>query len=455
MCVLLLIVSCVEVALALHPIIIIPGDGGNQLEARLNKPESGAASSPFSTPPLISSLSFASNVMKNADECPTKSDWYRLWLDVWQLGRSTALKCWADNIQIHYDAETGKSHNTPGVETRVPGWGQTDSVEYLDPSWSAWILKDVGNYFGTFVTAMVDSLGYERGKSIRAAPYDFRFAPYSQEAYFRRLKLLIEDTRSLNSGSPVILVSHSLGGLFALHFLNRMTAEWKRDNVKLFVPIGTPWAGTVVAFNIFAAGYDMGIKVIDPKIIRSEQRSYETGAQLLPHPTLWRPSDEIFLSTPRRNFTANDYDAFFEALRFPIGKINHDSSLKDMGDVGDRLPSPGVDVACVYSKGVRTMARLIYEDDARFLEGEQPSSYEYSDGDGSVNLDSLRLCHQWQLGAHLDHMNNDFSSSSSSSPSFSSSSTSVTVKVFDGIDHGATIKDTQIIEYLKTLVSSH
>ena len=47
-----------------------------------------------------------------------------------------------------------------------------------------------------------------------------------------------------------------------------------------------------------------------------------------------------------------------------------------MGDVGDRLPSPGVDVACVYSKGVRTMARLIYEDDARFLEGEQPSSYE-------------------------------------------------------------------------------
>jgi len=223
----------------------------------------------------------------------------------------------------------------------------------------------------------------------------------------------------------------------------------------LFVPIGTPCAGTVVAFNIFAAGYDMGIKVVDPKIIRSEQRSYETGAQLLPHPTLWRPSDEIFLSTPRRNFTAKDYDAFFEALRFPIGKINHDSSLKDMGDVGDRLPSPGVDVACVYSKGVRTMARLIYEDDARFLEGEQPSSYKYSDGDGSVNLDSLRLCHQWQLGAQLDHMNNEFSSSSSSFPSSSSSSTSVTVKVFDGIDHGATIKDTQIIEYLKTLLSSH
>ena len=40
---------------------------------------------------------------------------------------------------------------------------------------------------------------------------------------------------------------------------------------------GTPWAGTTIAFNIFAAGYDLGISAVDPKIIRAEQRSYETG----------------------------------------------------------------------------------------------------------------------------------------------------------------------------------
>ena len=45
---------------------------------------------------------------------------------------------------------------------------------------SAWMLKDVGNYFGTMVSTMVDSWGYERGKSVRGAPYDFRFAPISQ-----------------------------------------------------------------------------------------------------------------------------------------------------------------------------------------------------------------------------------------------------------------------------------
>ena len=53
----------------------------------------------------------------------------------------------------------------------MPYFGNTTGIEYLDPS-----TKYVGEYFASFVQGMVDA-GYVRGKSIRAAPYDFRSAP--------------------------------------------------------------------------------------------------------------------------------------------------------------------------------------------------------------------------------------------------------------------------------------
>lgn len=430
-----LVALLVSVAGALSPVIIIPGDGGNQMEARLNK-EAVAEDTLIDSPPFVTSLVFATNAMRNYGDCPVHRDWYRLWLDVWELARS--LKCWADNIQLHYDPKTGQNRNAPGVETRVSGWGETSTVEYLDPSWTAWALKDVGNYFGTMVSKMVESWGFERGKTIRAAPYDFRFAPPSQGPYFARLKSLIEETRKANSNTLVTLISHSLGGLFALHFLNQMTDEWKRENIKLFVPIGTPWGGTTVAFNIFAAGYDLGISAIDPKVIRAEQRSYETGAELLPHPSLWRPEDAVFLSTPQRNYTAQNYDHFFDALEFPVGKINHDNVVH----LTDNLLFPGVDVLCVYSKGVETMAELIYDDDNDFLRGEQPNRRRLGDGDGSVNLESLKLCEKWKetesVKSDNDNRNN---------PRFK-----VTVKVFNGINHVDTIKSERVLEYLKTFL---
>ena len=46
-------------------------------------------------------------------------------------------------------------------------------------SWSAWLLGDAGNYLHSLVTGLV-AVGYTRGRDLRAAPYDFRFAPHSQ-----------------------------------------------------------------------------------------------------------------------------------------------------------------------------------------------------------------------------------------------------------------------------------
>ena len=72
-----------------------------------------------------------------------------------------------------YDPVTKKYNSAPGVTTRVPGFGDTASVEYLDPS-TKWF--SVTNYFHSMVEHFVNK-GYSRGKDIVAAPYDWRYSP--------------------------------------------------------------------------------------------------------------------------------------------------------------------------------------------------------------------------------------------------------------------------------------
>ena len=54
----------------------------------------------------------------------------------------------------------------------MPGFGNTSTVEVLaNVPWISAV-----KYFNKFVDYFVQ-LGYERGKSIRAAPYDWRLSP--------------------------------------------------------------------------------------------------------------------------------------------------------------------------------------------------------------------------------------------------------------------------------------
>lgn len=100
----------------LQPLILVPGSGGNQLEARLTadyKP---------------------SSLFCNGWLVPTKKDkngWFRLWFDVSVL-LSPFTKCFAERMMLYFD-DDDDYHNAPGVETRVPHFGSTQSLLYLDP----------------------------------------------------------------------------------------------------------------------------------------------------------------------------------------------------------------------------------------------------------------------------------------------------------------------------------
>lgn len=124
----------------------VPGDGGSQIDAKLNKPE------------VVHYI------------CAKTSEYYNAWLNL-ELLVPLIIDCWVDNMRLIYDNVTRKTHNPPGVTTRVPGWGNPDVVEWLDPTHAS-----QGSYFKDIGNALVAN-GYVRNKSLRGAPYDFRKGP--------------------------------------------------------------------------------------------------------------------------------------------------------------------------------------------------------------------------------------------------------------------------------------
>lgn len=74
-------------------------------------------------------------------------------------------------MRLEYNNVTRTTNNSPGVLIRIPGFGNSSVVEWIDPSRAS-----AGAYFKD-VANMLTNLGYERNVSLRGAPYDFRKGP--------------------------------------------------------------------------------------------------------------------------------------------------------------------------------------------------------------------------------------------------------------------------------------
>nr|GMD99472.1 lecithin-cholesterol acyltransferase-like 1 [Ipomoea batatas] len=352
----------------LHSLILIPGNGGNQLEARLT-----------------------SKYKPTSLWCkwyPIKKDsdgWFRLWFDSSVL-LSPLTKCFSERMMLYYDSDLDDYYNAPGVETRVPNFGSTQSLLYLDPN-----LKHISAYMAPLVESL-EQLGYEDGKNMFGAPYDFRYGLAAKghpsqvgSKFLDDLKNLIETASDSNGGQPVILVSHSLGGLFALQLLDRNPISWRRKYIKHLVALSAPWGGAVDEMLTLASGNTLGVP-----LVREEQRSSESNMWLLPSPTIFGSTKPLVV-TPRAEYTAGDISRFLADIEFSDGVSRYESRVLPL--VERVAASPGVPVTCIFGSGVETAETLVYGEGGF---DEQPEIV-YGDGDGMVNMVSLRAL-QWQWG---------------------------------------------------------
>lgn len=100
----------------LHPVILIPGAGGNQLEARLTE-EYAPSSLACRVWPVVRG----------------RGGWFRLWFDP-SVVVAPLTRCFADRMTLFYDSVADDYRNAPGVETRVSDFGSTSTLRYLDPN---------------------------------------------------------------------------------------------------------------------------------------------------------------------------------------------------------------------------------------------------------------------------------------------------------------------------------
>ncbi|XP_053606433.1 phospholipase A2 group XV-like [Plodia interpunctella] len=340
----------------LSPVILIPGDGGSRLEAKLNR----------------------TTVVHYI--CGKISDYFNIWLNL-ELLVPIVIDCWVDNTRLEYDNVTRTTRNPPGVEIKVPGWGDPETVEWIDPSH-----ESPGAYFNSIADALV-KIGYVRNVSIRGAPYDFRKAPNENGEFFIKLKTLVEEAYTTNNKTAVTLLVHSMGGSMALHFLRLQTQAWKDQYIRRLVSLSTPWGGSMKAVKVFAIGDDLGSLMLRESIMRTQEITCPSLAWLMPSPLLWKPN-EVLVQTDKYNYTIGDVQKWFTDMELPDAW----EMFKDTQAYKSDFTAPGVEVHCLYGYNISTVEKLVYKP-GTWLDGYPTLSL--GDGDGTVNRRSLAACQYW------------------------------------------------------------
>jgi lysophospholipase-3 len=351
-------VSC---ASGLSPIVIFPGDGGSRLEAKLAKENT---------------VHFF---------CKKNSDWLPIWVDAGYL-LPGEVDCWVDIVRMLF--ANGTFTNNTGVEIRTTGFGDTTAVEYLDKG-----THSIGQYFNKFVDYFVNK-GYVRGKSIRAAPYDWRLTPeiLNQEGYYVQVVDLIQDTFAANNNTPVTLVAHSYGCPVSLYLLTQIVSqEWKDQYIHAYIPISGPWRGSAALMGTLASGANLGIVTVRPIWARPEQRTLPSSYYLLPTPVndSWSSSD-VFITSAKGNFTAYNVESFFNSLNFPEGYSMYKAVDRSLLM---ELPAPNVTTHCLYGNKMPTDYQYVYRGSNY---PDKIDNVVTGQGDGTVNYQSLQACQEWK-----------------------------------------------------------
>ena len=221
-----------------------------------------------------------------------------------------------------------------------------------------------------------------------------------KRGYFHQLKSMIENMYNSNSRTKVTLVAHSMGGLVSLHFLTgfrRVNQAWKDKYINALVTLNAAWSGGVPTLQTVISGYHgtpdlllFASNLID-KFIVPITRTLESLPWLFPKSSVF--GNQVLISTPAKDYTASDYEELFRK----VGYTNGYRFFQGVQGINQNYPAPNVPTYCFYGNKVKTPLKFTYSKNFNGKTntiGLRPKVTN-GDGDGSVNIESARVCHRW------------------------------------------------------------
>lgn len=353
--------NVVEPKAVYGPVVFVPGVGGSQLDAKLNRTQR--------THPM----------------CRSHTNWFNIWLNV-NLLNPIALKCVSENLRLEYNRTSKLTQNPEGVQIRTHAFGSLESVEYLDRA----VHLPGTTYFRTISSALESALGLEANENMFGAGYDFRKAPNELDEHLANLTKLIERTYLANNYKPVTLICHSMGCLNTVYLLNRKAQNWKDVYVKRLIALAAPWRGSFKALSSMLLGDNLGMPFINDDKLRPLQITFPSLMYLMPQQSTFdrasgSKSQRVLVETASKAYKFDNLDELFR-----------DSKMDDQFEMWLNvrnytrdLQAPNVELWCLYGVGVATPTKVVFEGELLESRSTQVKS---GDGDGTVNLESSLAC---------------------------------------------------------------
>ncbi|TKW31828.1 hypothetical protein SEVIR_2G131700v4 [Setaria viridis] len=319
----------------LHPVVLVPGQSCNDLEARLT--EAYKPSAP------------RCGAMKG-------NEWFGLWKNVSDLAAHDYVDCFVEQMRLVYDPAINDYRNLPGVETRVLNFGSARGFRDKDPLYPKRCVDSIRE--------ALEIVGYRDGDTLFGAPYDWRYAPpvpgqQSQvySCYFKQFKSLVE-AASKKHHKKVIIFGHSYGGMVVvLEFVRNAPLAWRNKYINhliLVAPVLS--AGFLQQARTIASGpADFGYVGATQSSIRTMWRSFETGTVDLPSPKVF--GHKPLVITKQRNYSAYDMEDFLVAIGFSDGV---QPFRRRMVPKMRYFKAPMVPITCINGVGIRTAEQLVY-----------------------------------------------------------------------------------------------